>query len=25
VVVGVVYIFLGYSWAGAFDPPPDAD
>jgi hypothetical protein len=25
VVVGVIYIFLGYSWAGAFDPPPDAD
>ncbi len=25
VIVGVVYIFLGYSWAGAFDPPPDAD
>jgi len=25
VVVGVIYIFLGYSWAGAFDPPPDSD
>jgi hypothetical protein len=23
VIIGVVYIFLGYSWAGAFDPPMD--
>jgi len=25
VIVGVVYIFLGYSWAGAFEPPPDSE